>query len=358
MRPMRAGCSARYVAGVAGWSGPGDERGPMQVTGRRAHQAAIAAARDAGWMVANGRRSAARTVGHLGVLVALEAAAQLLGGGWWRVVLLPPQTFVVAGFYSAMHEATHRNLFRSRRWNRASAILWASLLGANGACYREMHFFHHAWVRIESGETAPNHRSMWALLRDVPLTGYEFVSMTVRGTFGAIFDRYHRYSSPRRRRQLRCESFLNLAVWVLEGYLVVRFPAARTGWLLPLIGFYLVGYAYVAWPEHVGLGYREDPLMSARTIKMPTVMRYVYWNNNFHAAHHLAPTVTWDNLPAFTATLPEHPSTTTGAFHLRLVCDMLAGRVSGIPEHDRVPTQVPVLDGPMVRGKATVGVVA
>jgi fatty acid desaturase len=129
----------------------------------------------------------------------------------------------------------------------------------------------------------------------------------------------------------------------------------RTGWLVPLLGFYLAGYGYVSWPEHVGLGYREDPLMSARTIKMPAVMRYVYWNNNFHAAHHLAPTVTWDNLPAFTATLPPHPTTTTGLFHVHLVRDMLAGRVPETPDHDGLPDGVPVFYGPMVRGKETVG---
>lgn len=326
-----------------------EERGPQLQGSRRVHRGLVAAARAAGWTKPNRTRSLARTAAHLGVFVSLESTARLAGGGWWRLVFLPAQIFVVAGFYRAMHEATHRNRFRARWANRTAAVFWASMLGANGAWYREMHFFHHAWTRTEGGKTAPNYAGLWSLVRDVPGTGFEFIGLTVRGRIGPIFGRYPKYAATVRRDQLRRESVINVLVWDLEAWAVVRFPAVRTGWLAPLVGFYVVGYAFVAWPEHYGLGYRADPLQSARTIKMPIPMRFVYWDNNFHAAHHLCPTVTWNNLEAFTATLPWHQRTTIGLFHVILVRQILAGDRPGVPGHDPVPDDVPVFWGPFER---------
>jgi fatty acid desaturase len=52
-------------------------------------------------------------------------------------------------------------------------------------------------------------------------------------------------------------------------------------------------------PQHVGLEDNVlDHRMNSRTIYMNPVLRFVYWNMNYHVEHHMFPTVPYHALPA------------------------------------------------------------
>ncbi|WP_239236995.1 fatty acid desaturase [Comamonas aquatica] len=43
----------------------------------------------------------------------------------------------------------------------------------------------------------------------------------------------------------------------------------------------------------------DGPLQFSRTMKLPYVLSFLYANMNYHAEHHLAPSIPFYNLPEF-----------------------------------------------------------
>ena len=92
--------------------------------------------------------------------------------------------------------------------------------------------------------------------------------------------------------------------------------ALWTGSILPLLYAGILPTMYGAWlaftlgvTQHVGLA--EDVLdhrLNARTINMNPVLRFIYWNMNYHLEHHLFPTVPYHRLPDLHALIKDELS--------------------------------------------------
>lgn len=101
----------------------------------------------------------------------------------------------------------------------------------------------------------------------------------------------------------RPKVFREARIW-LAIYAAVIATALATGSFLPLM---LVGLPsfYGAWfhlftglTQHVGLA--EDVLdhrLNSRTVRMNPVLRFLYWNMNYHVEHHMFPMVPYHALP-------------------------------------------------------------
>ena len=76
----------------------------------------------------------------------------------------------------------------------------------------------------------------------------------------------------------------------------VGLPSFYGAWLLSVFGF----------TQHAGLA--EDVLdhrLNCRTVYMNPVLRYLYWNMNYHVEHHMFPMVPYHNLPALHAEMKD-----------------------------------------------------
>jgi fatty acid desaturase len=81
-------------------------------------------------------------------------------------------------------------------------------------------------------------------------------------------------------------------------------------WLAPLAFLYLVLFPFVLLSEHYGGQPDPSALRNTRTVRSNALVRWAYWNNNFHAEHHLVPAVPYDKLPRLhelTGPQIEHP---------------------------------------------------
>ena len=76
--------------------------------------------------------------------------------------------------------------------------------------------------------------------------------------------------------------------------MLIGLPAFYGAWLKLLM----------AMPQHIGL---EDNIldhrMNSRTIYMNPILRFVYWNMNYHVEHHMFPMVPYHALPALHETI-------------------------------------------------------
>jgi fatty acid desaturase len=76
--------------------------------------------------------------------------------------------------------------------------------------------------------------------------------------------------------------------WWLPVMLVGVLPAMYGGWLS----------LYLGLTQHAGLAENVlDHRLNARTVYMNPVLRFIYWNMNYHVEHHMFPMVPYHRLP-------------------------------------------------------------
>jgi len=82
---------------------------------------------------------------------------------------------------------------------------------------------------------------------------------------------------------------LSLATWSIMPLMYVGLPSFYGAWL----------YLTTGLTQHAGLA--EDVLdhrLNCRTVYMNPIVRFLYWNMNYHVEHHMFPMVPYYNLPA------------------------------------------------------------
>src|SRR6476660_8420625 len=93
------------------------------------------------------RKSAWQTNARAAVNIGSYVALTLVGYAlhhWlaWALIWLA-QSVILVGAFSALHEAAHGNLYRSKWANRAAGVVWANLILMNFSLYRAFHYQHH-----------------------------------------------------------------------------------------------------------------------------------------------------------------------------------------------------------------------
>ena len=254
-----------------------------------------------------------RTWGSIALNWGLIAAAMALVAYWPNVLTVVIALFVIGtrqlGFAVLMHEASHRTLLRSRKWNDGvgnwvcAYPIWSDLYP-----YRPYHLQHHAKTGSDEdpdiGLVMPFpitkssfRRKAW---RDLSgQTGWKFAKAAWRRTFGQYRE------DPVARRAAQGVLITNA---VLLGVL------ARVGWpelYLLWAGAWLTTHTFVtrlrSIAEHAMTPDRNDLLLNTRTTVARWWERFLMAPNrvNYHLEHHMLMTVPHYNLPRLHALLRE-----------------------------------------------------
>ena len=251
-----------------------------------------------------GRPSSKTTAAHLVLAWAPAVAAGCVGVvvndmALWVVVWLVIAA-VLVGNAAIGHEAVHGHLFASRRWNNVIGTAAVLTILGSYATYRCYHLEHHARTGREGDpERTPLNFPTRRLYVAVMAFGgllvlFENTAYTVMTVVGTSLPWVR---TPRQRRAIRLNALLLLVVLgaIVLGMVLDPWVTLNV-WLIPYaIGvFGLLPLLLV--PEHYGATGRGDVLENTRTVRSNAVVRWAYWNNNFHAAHHLVPAVPYDKI--------------------------------------------------------------
>ena len=274
----------------------------------------------------SGRKATAHTV-TVAALYAGLAVAGFAADRWpvWAAVWFV-QSLVLVGSYSAMHEAGHNTLYRSKLANHVAGVLWGSTILVNWSLWRSFHLEHHAHTADADDPESKykvdiTRRSQYLLM---PLGGLQFLGDLWFGSIGTLFGRFPAYVRTHSgRRQIRIEAVGLLAVTAFSAYGTVAAPGMVLRlWLAPLLVMACITMPGTALNEHYGCASSGDALQKTRTVISNGFVRYVLWNGNYHAGHHLMPSVPFHHAPALHAQLA--PRTTNvarsyTAFHLEVL---------------------------------------
>jgi fatty acid desaturase len=194
-----------------------------------------------------------------------------------------------------MHEAVHQNLFRSRAANHVTGAVAAAWLFFHGPAYRAWHLTHHAFTfgPDDSEQLPERFRSRLGYLGYCLVLGPSFAVILWAGAGATLAGRPPRWiGPPRLRSYVRRWTVVPVLAVAIAVVGLVEWPGiVLRGWLVPAALGSLVVFPFLTMPEHYEGRGRNGLLANTRTTASNRLMRYLYWNNNLHTAHHLVPTV-------------------------------------------------------------------
>ncbi|KGM13139.1 fatty acid desaturase family protein [Cellulomonas bogoriensis] len=250
-----------------------------------------------------------------GLLAGLVTAMVLLGDSWWQLAIAAGLAVVLGQVMFLGHDAAHRQIFSSGRWNDWASLVVANLYaGMSYGWWQHKHSRHHAKPNqvgadpdIRNGvlvfapqglEKPRTGLRAWFAARQgwlfFPLLLLEGLNLHVAG-LRTIFGR-----QPVRRRPveialvlLRLGGGLALVLWLMPLGLAAAFLAVQLG----LFGLYMGG---VFAPNHKGMpivppdsriDFLRRQVIMSRNVSGGRFVEELTGGLNFQIEHHLFPSM-------------------------------------------------------------------
>jgi fatty acid desaturase len=241
------------------------------------------------------------------------------------------QVVLLVGCASVAHYASHGTLYESRSLNRLVGMCFYAPLLVNYSCDQAYHRQHHAYTRVD-GDAEPHFEafSFPMYLGGLVFGGISFVGENWFNSLRTVIGRPPKFvrSGARRKRIAIDAVFLTAVLATLVVSLILWPSVTLRIWLAPL-AFTLLGGSYlIVLPEHFRCPRSTDPLVNTRTVRSNRLVRFFLFNGPFHTAHHTEPTVPFDRLAQFSATLEprvQHVSPSYTRFHLDVIRALARG---------------------------------
>lgn len=276
-----------------------------------------------------------------GWVVGLFGCLWLLGGSVsWVAHGLPLRAVgyglsvaSLMGLSIALHEASHRLLFRKRLLNELVGFLCGLPVLIALSAFRVNHRLHHA--RRGSGAAPTEETLDFALFRNLPI--YCLGILIKSFGFVTALPLIALVEAPRR---VRWRMFGEYALIIGAVTLAVRTAPPQALWHiwgLPLVITALLSQVR-AVAEH-GLTEKGNVFTASRTVRSGPVLEFLMCNINYHLEHHLFPTIPWYNLPrAHLVLKEEYRRTGASVFrsYRRFFTDFLKATWRGIRPHTRL----------------------
>lgn len=239
-------------------------------------------------------------------LIATGYVACRSWGSWWAI-----PAFAVYGIIyatpagSRWHECGHGTAFKTQWLNELVYQIASFMLLIAATAQRWSHVRHHTDTIIvgRDPEIVAPRPPVW---RNIALGFFNVTSVpnAIRGEIkracGQLGEAERSFIPATEHRKVIWEARVHL--FVLAGVAVV---CVYTGSFLPAM-FVALPLVYGTWfvnlltmTQHLGLN--EDVLdhrLNSRTLYTNRIVRFLYWNMNYHVEHHMFPMVPYHALPA------------------------------------------------------------
>lgn len=240
------------------------------------------------------------------IYLMLFLSAESFELGLLLVWLIYATQFHFWGYAGIGHEFLHRRVFSSNFLNDFFYQFCSSLTWNNAAMFADTHLLHHRQTFSEDDVEAKSVRN-WGVLHVLEYafidirTLFRRISYVVVNALGFYPDLTplapnYAYSA---RVIVATNACLYGAFYFLSQDFLVTTLMALAPFSCSLLNKIL------AKAQHHGLVTYKDmgPLQFSRTLVLPRILGFIYANMNYHAEHHLAPTVPFYNLPKMHAIL-------------------------------------------------------
>lgn len=256
--------------------------------------------------------AAKQTFGFIVVLAGLGVATWWSVGRlpWWgTAALLYGYGMVVHFTINGVHELGHGTVFRSSWLNSACCHVLAFFGWINHEMFQASHVRHHRYTLHPPDDlevVMPMRLMIWHFVRSC---GFEWARLRytigdiVRIAFGRFRGEWETTLFPPDKLEARRPA-VRWARIVLGGHFVIAAGSLATGhWIVPVM--LVLAPALGGWlfwlcnnTQHVGLQENvPDFRLCCRTFTLNPVVRFLYWQMNYHTEHHMYAAVPCYRLP-------------------------------------------------------------
>lgn len=211
------------------------------------------------------------------------------------------------GYAGIGHELMHGRVFSNKSANKILYYIASFLVWSNPAYFKTSHAYHHSHT-YEPMDSESNNIQNWTwiyvisyLLIDIPFM-FRKVTYLLLNSLGLKFqgnkflkiDGNHRQSAI---YLLFFQFLINVGIFLLTHNLLLNLM-----WVtLPFTAQFV--NRVLAQSQHIGLKMfsNDGPLRHSRSIKLPSILTFLYAGMNYHAEHHLLPSIPYYNLPIFSS---------------------------------------------------------
>jgi len=249
--------------------------------------------------------------GFLALTIATGLLAFRMRGTAWAVPAFLLYGTVFAFAEAPAHELGHGTAFRTRWLNEAAYWVICFMTWREQVYSRWLHACHHSYTQVTVGAPAdpeqqlPRPISLWKLATDFVRLSFarEFIGVLVSHSLGRP-TRRARASVPSAEFPMMVH---NARILLTAHLMVILWAVLARSWL-PVL-FLTLPRLYGAWlhelcalTQHAGLAENEyDHRLSCRTVRLNPLLRFLYWNMNYHTEHHMFPAVPFHALPRLRA---------------------------------------------------------
>lgn len=224
------------------------------------------------------------------------------------VYVLFCSVFNFLGTTGAMHEFAHGTVFTNKRLNKFFFHLLGILTWTNATLFRATHLNHHK--NFLDDDDVEGHLGNNRKLSFVEIFGKVFISpsLFVRriyyvclSIFGIIENRaLAKVIDDHSRKNVRIDA---LSITIFHSVIISSsffsdsfFPIVFL--TLPTFCGQYIPFVFANSQHNVGISNMDSysQLTASVSLKLPVLLRALYWNMNFHSEHHLAPAVPHYNL--------------------------------------------------------------
>jgi len=244
---------------------------------------------------------------RVGLKILLFATIYLGLGFACAYLVIPSYTYpvvwlvqgaILVGTISLCHDASHVSLLESPKTNRLIGVLFSLPILQSFTAYQTYHLAHHAHVGTpEDTEPVGEFESVWDYM--LGFTGIFFIQDMFGTMVNALRDVFPDYvKRTQDKKRIKYETVLLLLFLLAIVTMTVFYPYQLLClYWAPLLVYY-PGMIFTGLPEHYGCSVTQDPLINTRSVKAHPLFCFLYWNGNYHAEHHLYPSMPSIHYPA------------------------------------------------------------
>ena len=234
--------------------------------------------------------------GHAVVTLLAGYLVSIALGTWWLVPALLLHGTVVVHWFAPFHECSHGTAFKSAAMNRIVGWITGTGLFLIPAYFRYEHLAHHSHTQItgDDPEMIPMAERLGGYLWYATGIPYFYSNLTtlVRMLFGRFNAVEGRFLPGRARGNVVMEAWSMVLAYGALAAVSIWFDttAVVLYWLAPrLLGEPVM--RLIRMSEHTGCPRVRHILLNTRTVLTIPLVRWLNWNNAYHAEHHALPTV-------------------------------------------------------------------